>query len=116
MSSIEFPQTEPPSAGGVVRLVATVSVDPAVVLEAIDKARRMLARAPEVITAEVGVRRDVKTGVVIPGDYVLSLTFLDHVSLVRYGTSAEHNEVHEWVGPHLLAENVVMFEAVLVRR
>jgi len=76
----------------------------------------MLARAPEVITAEVGVRRDIKSGVVVPGDYVLSLTFLDHASLVRYANSAEHDEVHEWVRPHLLAEHVAMFEAISVRR
>ena len=116
MTSFELPLTERHSEGGVVRLVATVSVDPAVVVEAIDRARRMLATVPEVITAEVGVRRDVKTGAVVPGDYVLSLTFSDHVSLVRYATSAEHDEVHEWVMPHLLAEHVAMFEAVPVPR
>jgi hypothetical protein len=91
-------------------------VDPAVVDEAIDKARKMLATVPEVLTAEVGVRRDVKTGVVVPGDYVLSLTFSDHASLVRYASSVGHNEVHEWVMPHLTAEHVAMFEAQPVRR
>jgi Stress responsive A/B Barrel Domain len=116
MTFLRVPQSEPPSAAGVVRLVATVSVNPALVIEAIERARRMLATVPEVITAEVGVRRDVKTGVVVPGDYVLSLTFSDHDSLVRYANSSEHDEVHEWVRPHLLAEHVAMFEAAPVQR
>jgi hypothetical protein len=116
MTSLEIPETDPPPTRSMVRLVATVSVDPEVVVEAIDRARKMLATVSEVITAEVGVRRDVKTGAVVPGDYVLSLTFLDHASLVRYATTAEHDEVHKWVRPHLLAEHVAIFEAVPVPR
>jgi len=108
------PGRAPSSAA--VRLVATVSVTPEVVAEAVSRARAMLAVAPEVLTAEVGVCRDVGTGDVVPGDYVISATFTDHEALRRYATSAPHNEVHDWVVPHVVSEHVTVFEAGAVER
>ena len=98
------------------RLVATVSVTPEVVAEAVSRARAMLAIAPEVLTAEVGVCRDVGTGDVVPGDYVISATFTDFAALRRYATSDPHNEVHDWVVPFVVAEHVTVFEAGSVAR
>jgi hypothetical protein len=105
-----------PSAAGPVRLVATVSVRPDAVADAVAKARAMLAIAPAVLSAEVGVRRDVKTGEVVPGDYVISATFADHASLVRYATSDEHNEVHDWVVRHIVDGHVSVYDAGPVAR
>lgn len=99
-----------------VRLVATVSVTPEAVAEAVAKARAMLAIAPAVLSAEVGVCRDVRTGEVVPGDYVISATFADHAELQRYATSPEHDEVHGWVQQHLVGEHVSVFEAGSVAR
>jgi hypothetical protein len=108
--------TVEPDAAGPVRLVATVSVGPEAVAEAVARARAMLAVAPAVVSAEVGVRRDVKTGAVVPGDYVISATFADHASLLRYATSDEHNEVHDWVVQHIVDEHVSVYDAGPVTR
>ena len=105
-----------PASSGAVRLVATVSVTPEVVAEAVSRAQAMLAIAPEVLTAEVGACRDVRTGAVVPGDYVISATFADHDALRRYATSDPHNEVHDWVVPYVVAEHVTVFEAGAVER
>jgi hypothetical protein len=99
-----------------IRLVSTVSVAPALVAEAVARARAMLAVAPAVMTAEVGVRRQVGTGDVVPGDYVISATFTDHAALLRYAGSEEHDAVHDWVVEHLVAEHVSVFEAARVAR
>ncbi len=105
-----------PSAPGPIRLVATVSVAPTAVAEGVARARAMLAVAPGVLSAEAGVRRNVRNGEVVPGDYVISATFSDHAALLRYATSDEHNEVHDWVVNHIVGEHVSVFEADPVSR
>jgi hypothetical protein len=99
-----------------VRLVATVSVAPDAVAEAVAKARAMLAIAPAVLSAEVGVCHDVRTGDVVPGGHVVSATFTDHAELLRYAASPEHDEVHHWVQQHLVGEHVSVYEADPVAR
>jgi len=108
--------TTTPPPGGPVRLVATVTVAPEVVAEAVTRAQAMLAVAPEVLSAEVGVCRDVRSGEVVAGDYVISATFVDHAALLCYAASAPHDEVHRWIEPHVVAEHVCVFEAGPVHR
>lgn len=98
------------------RLVARVTVPPEVVPEAVARARTMLAVAPAVRSAEVGVCRDVRTGEVVAGDYVVSATFASADELRRYATSPEHDAVHDWVLPHVLAEQVTVYEHGAVDR
>jgi hypothetical protein len=89
-----------------IRVHATVTIQPDALPEALDRAREMVRADPNVLHAEIGQCVDSKTGDVELDKYVVTTVFTDHHALHRYATGTKHNEVHDWVLPLVVGEQV----------
>jgi hypothetical protein len=98
-----------------IRVHATVSLVPARVPEALDRAREMIRSSPDVLHAEIGRSVDPQTGEPVEGKYVVTTVFDDRDALARYAAGAPHQEVLQWSLPLTLDEIVSIHEVETVK-